>query len=99
MAVNLSIKGVPDTLAERLRERAERNHRSLQGELMLIIEQAAGQVDTRPMPRAANSDIDVSRRGSKTIEQIAAEHRVRFPRPISSGPLATDIVRADRDAR
>ncbi|HEY8710532.1 MAG TPA: Arc family DNA-binding protein [Burkholderiaceae bacterium] len=86
-------------MAERLRERAERNHRSLQGELMLIIEQAAGQVDARPMLRAANSDIDVSRRGSKTIEQIAAEHRVRFPRPISSGPLATDIVRADRDAR
>ena len=99
MAVNLSIKGVPDTLAERLRERAERNHRSLQGELMLIIEQAAGQIDTRPMPRAATGDLALPRRGSKTIEQIAAEHRVRFPRPISTGPLAADIVRADRDAR
>lgn len=99
MAVNLSIKGVPDTLAERLRERAERNHRSLQGELMLIIEQAAGQIETRPMPRAAAGDIGLPRRGSKTIEQIAAEHRVRFPRPISTGPLAADIVRADRDAR
>ncbi|MDE2298109.1 MAG: Arc family DNA-binding protein [Burkholderiales bacterium] len=99
MAVNLSIKGVPDTLAERLRERAERNHRSLQGELMLIIEQAAAQTDARPMPRASTGDLDAPRRGSKTIEQIAAEHRVRFPRPISTGPLAADIVRADRDAR
>lgn len=99
MAVNLSIKGVPDTLAERLRERAERNHRSLQGELMLIIEQAAGQIDTRPRSPAALGDLDATRRGSKTIEQIAAEHRVRFPRPISTGPLAADIVRADRDAR
>ena len=41
MPVNLSIKNVPDALAARLRERAERNHRSLQGELMAILESAA----------------------------------------------------------
>ena len=41
MAVNLSIKNVPDALAERLRERAERNRRSLQGELLVILEEAA----------------------------------------------------------
>jgi plasmid stability protein len=40
MPVNLSIKNVPDELAERLRERAKRNHRSLQGELLSIIEAA-----------------------------------------------------------
>jgi plasmid stability protein len=40
MSVNLSIKNVPDELAERLRERAARNHRSLQGELMAILEQS-----------------------------------------------------------
>jgi len=40
--VNLSIKNVPDALAARLRERAERNHRSLQGELMAILESVAG---------------------------------------------------------
>ncbi len=40
MPVNLSIKNVPDALAEKLRQRAERNHRSLQRELMAIIEQA-----------------------------------------------------------
>ena len=40
MAVNLSIKNVPDELAERLRSRAARNHRSLQGELMAILEGA-----------------------------------------------------------
>jgi|JI10StandDraft_1071094.scaffolds.fasta_scaffold12451_3 plasmid stability protein len=38
---NLSIKDVPDALAEALRQRAARNHRSLQGELMSIIEAAA----------------------------------------------------------
>lgn len=41
MAVNLSIKNVPDALAAKLRERAERNHRSLQGELMAMLEAAA----------------------------------------------------------
>ena len=40
MPVNLSIKNVPDELAGRLRERAARNHRSLQGELMAILERS-----------------------------------------------------------
>jgi plasmid stability protein len=43
MPVNLSIKNVPDELAERLRRRAERSHRSLQGELMTILTEAAGR--------------------------------------------------------
>ena len=37
---NLSIKDVPEAWAESLRQRAARNHRSLQGELMAIIEKA-----------------------------------------------------------
>jgi len=40
MSVNLSIKNVPDKIAEQLRIRAAKNHRSLQGELMSIIEAA-----------------------------------------------------------
>ena len=40
MPVNLSIKNAPDDVVQRLRERAARNHRSLQGELMAIIEEA-----------------------------------------------------------
>lgn len=40
MPVNLSIKNVPDALAERLRQRAESSHRSMQGELMAILENA-----------------------------------------------------------
>ena len=42
MPVNLSVKNVPTALAAKLRERAERNHRSLQGELMAILEAAVG---------------------------------------------------------
>ena len=40
MPVNLSIKNAPDDVVERLRQRAKRNHRSLQGELLVIVEDA-----------------------------------------------------------
>lgn len=43
MPLNLSVKNVPEALAARLRRRAERNHRSLQGELMAILESAANE--------------------------------------------------------
>lgn len=43
MTVNLSIKNVPEDEVARLRARAKRNHRSLQGELRAIIQDAAGQ--------------------------------------------------------
>lgn len=48
LGVSLSIKDVPEALAQRLRERALRNHRSLQRELMAIVE-AAGAA---PSPAA-----------------------------------------------
>lgn len=37
---NLSVKDVPEAWAQALRERAVRNHRSLQGELMALIQRA-----------------------------------------------------------
>jgi len=40
MSVNLSIKNVPEDLANRLRQRAAKHHRSLQGELIAILEEA-----------------------------------------------------------
>jgi plasmid stability protein len=40
MPLNLSIKNAPDAVVRRLRARAKRNHRSLQGELLAIIEEA-----------------------------------------------------------
>ncbi len=42
MPINLSIKNAPDEVVHRLRQRAERHHRSLQGELLAIIEEAVG---------------------------------------------------------
>jgi plasmid stability protein len=70
MAVNLSVKNVPEAMAAKLRGRAERNHRSLQGELMAILEAAASEppvgrthsagaaYDMGPAARAADSLLD-----------------------------------------
>jgi antitoxin FitA len=41
-AMDLSIKGVPEDQVRRLRERARANHRSLQGELRALIDEATG---------------------------------------------------------
>lgn len=92
MQVNLSIKGVPDALAQKLRERAARNHRSLQGELMAIIEEAAnaGPAGTAPT---------VATRSALRIEDIAARHRARFPEPLTGFGRGTDMIREDRDNR
>jgi plasmid stability protein len=43
MVVSLSIKNVPGPLVEKLRARAKDNHRSLQGELLVILEEALQQ--------------------------------------------------------
>jgi plasmid stability protein len=43
MPVNLSIKNAPDHVVERLRQRAKRHRRSLERELLAIIETAAFQ--------------------------------------------------------
>ena len=41
MSQTLTIRNVPDALARKLKARAERNHRSLQGEVMAILEHAS----------------------------------------------------------
>jgi antitoxin FitA len=47
MPVTLTIKNVPEEMVRHLRQRAARHHRSLQGELMAIIEEAVGP--SRPL--------------------------------------------------
>ena len=43
MPVTLTIKQVPDRVADKLRLRAAASHRSLQGELMAILDEAVSQ--------------------------------------------------------
>ncbi|APW45490.1 FitA-like ribbon-helix-helix domain-containing protein [Rhodoferax antarcticus] len=51
---NLSVKDVPEAWAQALRERAARNHRSLQGELMALIQ---GAVAPESSPLTSTSPV------------------------------------------
>jgi len=42
MPTNVSLKNVPDDIVEKLRAMAKRHHRSLQGELIAILEETVG---------------------------------------------------------
>ena len=72
MPVNLSIKNVPDELADRLRRRAESAHRSMQGELMAIPESALS-----PRPPLSPTAVleEVRRLELSTPREAAAELR------------------------
>ena len=48
MGINVSIKNAPAEKVERLKARAKRNHRSLQGELLALIEAAT---EAEPAPQ------------------------------------------------
>lgn len=101
MAVNLSIKSVPDDWAERLRQRAERNHRSLQGELMALLEQALQE--PRPAPQARpDSALPEPRRGTLSLEEISRMVDATYaglPPRLAGIPNGTEIVREMRDSR
>ena len=69
VAVNLSLKNVPDWVVRRLRERAERHRRSVEGELLAIIE-AAVQEDWPATPGEILAE--VRRLGVRTPSESAA---------------------------
>jgi len=106
MPVNLSIKAVPDTLAAGLRARAAANHRSLQRELMAIIEVAAANPSAWQGRNASGAasigpNRSVTREGhqKRTFEQVADDLRALFPRTRTRGPSSTEIIRQMRDGR
>lgn len=94
MPFNFSIKNVPDTLATRLRERAERNHRSLQRELMAILEWAAAEPPLAPN-RAPTATPGPPRR-KISIDELAADARKLFP---NGTPSSVQFIREMRDGR
>jgi antitoxin FitA len=98
---NLSIKDVPEPWAEALRQRALRHHRSLQGELLAMVEavvKAESQVANNPAWPNGESTSG-PRRGTKTVEAIALEVKMKFPALAINAPLSVAIIRAERDAR
>ena len=69
MPVNLSVKNVPDALAEQLRKRAKEHRRSLQGELLTILEDAvAGRTVLSPADLLAR----IKETGLETPEEAAS---------------------------
>jgi plasmid stability protein len=92
VSVSLSIKNVPDELAERLRARAARNRRSLQRELLLILEQAGAE---RVPPAPIESAIAAST-GRLSVEEVFERARRLFP---SGTPSSTELIREMRDGR
>lgn len=73
LSVNLSIKKVPEHTVSRLKQRAERHHRSLQGELLAIIEEAV----RAPSPLGPEEVVaEVRRLGLQTPSAAAAMIRV-----------------------
>lgn len=78
MPVNLSIKNVPDELAARLRQAAARNHRSLQGHLMAILEEAVA-TDDHVTPRQILLRVQAMklRTGAEAAEWVRADRDAR----------------------
>ena len=93
---NLSIEDIPEYLVEALRQRALRNHRSLESELMATIEEAVtpGSDQSPGLPSHSGE----WRQGTRTVEETAAVLKALHPEPVP-GPLAVDIIRQDRDNR
>jgi plasmid stability protein len=99
----ISIKDVPDLWADALRQRAARNHRSLQGELMAIIEVSLAGVSQAtsagPVIGPAWRTPAGAVREGRSVEQVAREMATKYPQPVTNVPLGGDITRSDRDAR
>jgi antitoxin FitA len=96
---NLSIKNVPEEVLDQLRQRAARHHRSIQGELMALLSAALESRSGGEAPLEPLEIPTMRRSGTRRIEEIAAEHRHRVKKPRRRGPLAVDLIRADRDGR
>jgi hypothetical protein len=99
MPTTFTIKQVPDDLANALRERAAANRRSLQRELLLIVETAAREGATyriaeppAPAYSARPRQVEVKSRAkpAKPTARTSTVRRDAAQRPIASGGSAPD---------
>ena len=106
MPVTLTIKQVPDRVADKLRLRAAASHRSLQGEMMAILEEAvlhvpqAREPESSPYtvtPKAKPSSKSVPAHGRR-LTLAEAWERSRHLGPPSKSESAA-LVRKLRDER
>jgi plasmid stability protein len=74
MPVDLSIKHVPDEIVQRLRKRAALNHRSLQGELMAMLEEHVTQGERLTLAQVIELNrASGFRTPSESVEMIRAD--------------------------
>jgi plasmid stability protein len=78
MPVNLSVKNVPDDVAEKLRLRAKANNRSLQGELLAVLQEAVSSP---------------SKLSAAELLQVVRESGLRSPREAAIAIRATRDAR------
>lgn len=107
MPVTLTIKHVPDRVADRLRLRAAASHRSLQGELTAILEEAVSQV--APQAREPEPPTYAAKPPGKAASKTLPAHGTRlalgelWERARRLGPASKSesgaIVRKLRDER
>lgn len=109
MPVDFSVKRVPDAVARRLRERAQRHHRSLQRELLCILEAASteerslpGVAEPAPGRYVATAPEQPGERGRSSRRKLTLdelwERARRLGLPIG-GEAAARLIRRERDER
>lgn len=86
MAVSLSIKGVPELTVERLRQRAVGNHRSLQRELMAIVEAAV-----QPEPRSAARAVAAPHPPAGAVRAAESEAKWQVNADMASDKLLQEL--------
>ena len=88
----LFIKNVPEAVIEKLRERAPRTHRSMQGELMVLVSEAVASSSENhgALPQAHGRQ-----RARRTVEEIWETIQARYSKPVSGAPTALELIRAD----
>jgi antitoxin FitA len=84
MTVTLSIKNAPASVVQRLKQRAARHHRSLQGELLALVEavareEEAGLIGPAELLAAARAAGVASRGRSVSLVRTMREERRRGP--------------------
>ena len=79
MPVSFTIRDVPDALADRIRRRARENHRSLQGELLHILERSVEgrKVLTPRQVREKAASYGIGSEEDESVEMVREDRDAR----------------------